>query len=348
MCGGPFEQACWLRGYTAFLTDLYAEPAFAEALLEGITELDIGMWDAYLGAIGEHVQVVAQGDDVGMQDREYISPELYRKYIFPRHKRLYDFIHSRTRAKLFMHSCGSIRKLIPYLIEAGVDALNPVQYSAANMDLAELKREFGSELSFWGGGMDTQHALLGPGASLQSIEADVRRNMDILGKGGGFVFSATHNIQHETPPQTTLQVYDTAVKARATGESPLALDARDAEGLQAELLDEAQEVGLSFLDAPEAHADQALLPEDHLAAHLELLVVDAQDRVLQHVARLQLGERRQVPGAHRGPDLADIDQLEDVQLLVQGIAGDQRPFEQRLPRRSGDRCACPRRAACDG
>jgi uroporphyrinogen decarboxylase len=214
MCGGPFEQACWLRGYTAFLTDLYAEPAFAERLLEGITELDIGMWDAYLGAIGEHVQVVAQGDDVGMQDREYISPELYRKYIFPRHKRLYDFIHSRTRAKLFMHSCGSIRKLIPYLIEAAVDALNPVQYSAANMDLAELKREFGSELSFWGGGMDTQHALLGPGASLKSIEADVRRNMDILGKGGGFVFSATHNIQHETPPRTTLQVYDTAVRAR--------------------------------------------------------------------------------------------------------------------------------------
>lgn len=214
MCGGPFEQACWLRGYTAFLTDLYAEPAFAEALLEGITELDIGMWDAYLGAIGDQVQVVAQGDDVGMQDREYISPELYRKYIFPRHKRLYDFIHSRTRAKLFMHSCGCIRKLIPYLIEAGVDALNPVQYSAANMDLAELKREFGSELSFWGGGMDTQHALLGPGASLKSIEADVRRNMEILGKGGGFVFSATHNIQHETPPQTTLQVYDTAVRAR--------------------------------------------------------------------------------------------------------------------------------------
>jgi uroporphyrinogen decarboxylase len=157
---------------------------------------------------------VAQGDDVGMQDREYISPELYRKYIFPRHKRLYDFIHSRTRAKLFMHSCGSIRKLVPCLIEAGVDALNPVQYSAANMDLTELKREFGSELCFWGGGMDTQHALLGPGASPQSIEAEVRRNMEILMKDGGFVFSATHNIQHETPPQTTLRVYDTAVSRR--------------------------------------------------------------------------------------------------------------------------------------
>jgi len=217
MCGGPFEQACWLRGYSAFLTDLHVDPTFAEALLEGITELDIGMWDAYLGAIGEHVQVVAQGDDVGMQDREYISPEMYRNYIFPRHKRLYDFIHSKTSAKLFMHSCGSIRKLIPSLIEAGVDALNPVQYSAADMDLAGLKRQFGAELSFWGGGMDTQHALLGQGVTPQSIEADVRRNMEILMKGGGFVFSATHNIQHEIPPETTLKVYDTAVARRRYG-----------------------------------------------------------------------------------------------------------------------------------
>ncbi len=212
MCGGPFEQACWLRGYTEFLTDLYADPPFARALLEKITDLDIGFWDAYLGALGDSVQVVAQGDDVGMQDREYISPELYREFVFPCHKRLYGFIHSKTRAKLFMHSCGSIRKIIPFLIEAGVDALNPVQYSAANMDLGELKREFGSELAFWGGGIDTQHALLG--AKSASVEKTTRRNMETLMKGGGFIFAATHNIQHEVPPETTLRVYDTAVKHR--------------------------------------------------------------------------------------------------------------------------------------
>ena len=215
MCGGPFEQACWLRGYSAFLTDLHVDPAFAEALLEGITELDMGMWDAYLGAIGEHVQVVAQGDDVGMQDREYISPELYRKFIFPRHKRLYDFIHSRTRAKLFMHSCGSIRRLIPSLIEAGVDAAEPgAVLGCRDMDLAGLKKEFGSELAFWGGGVDTQCRLLGAGITPETVEADVRRNMDILMKDGGFVFSGTHNIQHEVPAETTLKVYDTAVAHR--------------------------------------------------------------------------------------------------------------------------------------
>ena len=215
MCGGPFEQACWLRGYAQFLTDLYVDPMFAHTLLDKIADLDIGFWGAYLGAIGEHVQVVAQGDDVGMQDREYISPELYERFIFPRHKRMYDFIHSKTRAKIFMHSCGSVRKLIPYFVKAGVDALNPVQYSAANMGLAELKQEFGSELAFWGGGIDTQHALIGAGVSAASVQSAITRNMEILMKNGGFVFAATHNIQHEVPPETTLLVYDTAVRKRA-------------------------------------------------------------------------------------------------------------------------------------
>jgi len=213
--GGPFEQACWLRGYAQFLTDLYVDPKFAHTLLEKIADLDIGFWDTYLGAIGDHVQVVAQGDDVGMQDREYISPELCQRFIFPRHKRTYDFIHSKTRAKTFMHSCGSVRKLIPYFIEAGVDALNPVQYSAANMDLGELKQEFGSELAFWGGGIDTQHALLGKGVTAASVQATTARNMAILMKNGVFVFAATHNIQHEVLPETTLLVYDTAVRQRA-------------------------------------------------------------------------------------------------------------------------------------
>ena len=128
---------------------------------------------------------------------------------------MYEFIHSKTRAKIFMHSCGSVRKLIPYFVEAGVDALNPVQYSAANMGLAELKQEFGSEIAFWGGGIDTQHALLGEGVSASSVQSTTAGNMEILMKNGGFVFAATHNIQHEVLPETTLLVYDTAVRRRA-------------------------------------------------------------------------------------------------------------------------------------
>ncbi len=213
MCGGPFEQACWTRGYSQFLTDLYADKQFAHTLLGKITDLDIGFWDAYLGALGEHVQIVAQGDDLGMQDREYISPELYKEFIFPCHKKIFNFIASKTKAKRWLHSCGSIQKLIPYLIEAGVEVLNPVQTGAAHMDPAELKREFGKELSFYGGGFDVQH-MLDDSVSVNEIRDAVKRNMDILAPGGGYVFACTHNIQHEAPAEKVLSIYDTAVEHR--------------------------------------------------------------------------------------------------------------------------------------
>jgi len=213
MCGGPFEQACWIREYSTFMLDLYENKEFARLLLEKITDLDIAFWDAYLSKIGPHVQVVCQGDDLGMQDKEWISPEMYKEFIYPCHKRLYDFIHSKTKAKLFMHSCGSIKRFIPYLIEVGVDALNPVQYAAHDMGIANLKKEFGSELSFWGGGISTQSEL-GNHYSVQQIEDIIKRNMEILMPGGGFVFSPTHNIQQECPAEKTLCIYDSAVKYR--------------------------------------------------------------------------------------------------------------------------------------
>jgi len=211
MCGGPFEQACWIREYATFLVDLYVNPKFAHTLLDMITDYDIGLWDAYLDKVGLYVQVVAQGDDIGMQDREYMSPELYKEFIYPRHKRLYDFIHSKTKAKIFMHTCGSVRKLIPYFIEAGIDILNPIQYVAKDMGLEGLKKDFGSELCFWGGGISTQ---IIPEYSLQDIEDVIKKNLDILMPGGGYVFSPTHNIQFECPPEATIKIYDSAVKYR--------------------------------------------------------------------------------------------------------------------------------------
>jgi len=213
MCGGPFEQALWLRGYTQFLTDMYCDAEFARALLDRITELDIGFWDAYLNALGDYVQVVAQGDDLGMQTQEYISPELYKKFIFPCHKRMFDFVHSKTEAKIFLHSCGCVRDFIPFFIEEGIDALNPLQSGASRMGITELKREFGRELSFWGGGFDVQHKL-GEDMSVKDIRDLVKHNVDILAPGGGFVFAATHNIQHEAPPQKSLAIYDAAVEHR--------------------------------------------------------------------------------------------------------------------------------------
>ncbi|TFG62058.1 MAG: hypothetical protein E4H36_08890 [Spirochaetales bacterium] len=213
MCGGPFEQACWTRGYTQFLTDLYADEKFARLLLERITELDLGFWDAYLSALGDHVQIVAQGDDLGMQDREYISPEMYREFIFPCHKRIFEFIKSKTSARRWLHSCGSIRGIIPFLIEAGVEVLNPVQSGAANMEVGELKREFGSEISFYGGGFDVQH-LLEADVPMSVIRDTVKRNVDTLAPGGGFVFACTHNVQHEAPAEKVLSIFDSAVAYR--------------------------------------------------------------------------------------------------------------------------------------
>jgi uroporphyrinogen decarboxylase len=212
ICWGPFELGCALRGYEQFLVDLAIDPLLAETLLDKNLELAIRFWDAFLGEVGEFVDVVAQGDDLGMQIGPIISPRMYRRYIKPRHKQLFDFIRSKTKAKIFLHSCGSVYRLIPDLIEAGVEVLSPVQFSAADMDLGGLKRDFGSVLSFWGGGVDTQQVL--PWGSLQEIRDQVSRNIDLMAPGGGFVFVPVHNIQADIAPERIQAVYETAIEKR--------------------------------------------------------------------------------------------------------------------------------------
>jgi uroporphyrinogen decarboxylase len=212
ICWGPFELGCALRGYEQFLVDLASDPVLAETMLDKNLELAIRFWDAYLSEVGEYVQVVAQGDDLGMQTGSIISPKMYRQFIKPRHKQLFDFIHSKTKAKVFLHSCGSVYNLIPDLIDVGVEILSPVQFTAARMDLARLKKEFGNDLTFWGGGVDTQHVL--PRGTLQDIQDDVRRNIDILAPGGGFVFVPVHNIQADITPERIQAVYQTALEKR--------------------------------------------------------------------------------------------------------------------------------------
>ncbi len=212
MCPGPFEGGCTLRGYDQFLADLYLDPPFAEALLDRFTDLAIGFWDAFLGAVGDYVQVIGQGDDIGIQRGLYISPEMYRRLVKPRHQRLFGFIHSKTRARIHMHTCGSVVEVIPDLIEAGVDILSPVQRSAANMDLARLKADFGRDICFWGGAIDIQQVL--PFATLEEIEAEVRRTMEIMAPGGGYVFFPTHNIQPDVTPDRIDRLYQAALRYR--------------------------------------------------------------------------------------------------------------------------------------
>ncbi|MHB1347155.1 MAG: uroporphyrinogen decarboxylase family protein [Candidatus Humimicrobiaceae bacterium] len=204
MCGGPFEQCLWLRGFAEFFMDLLSNQAFAEYLLRKITEIDIGMWDAQLSQVGEYVDIVCQGDDLGMQTGLQISPETYRKFIKPCHKDLFSFIRSKTKAKIWMHSCGAISEIIPDLIEVGVEIINPVQTGARNMELKKIKKNFGRDITFWGGGIDVQKL---PFLTPSEIRENVREAVSIMAPGGGFVFAATHNILPETPGENTNAVF---------------------------------------------------------------------------------------------------------------------------------------------
>ena len=152
--------------------------------------------------------MVVEADDLGTQERPLISPDLYRKRIKPRHRRIFETIRKASAHKVFIffHSCGSIRELIGDLIEIGVDALNPVQVSAKGMDTKRLKAEFGGELCFWGGGVDTQRVL--PYGSPRQVKDEVRRRIEDLAPGGGFVFSAVHNIQADVPPENIMAMWE--------------------------------------------------------------------------------------------------------------------------------------------
>lgn len=203
--GGIFEQALWMRGFERFMMDLVSDESFATALLDTLLELYIEFYDVYLEAVGPYVQIVALGDDLGMQTGPLISPALYRRLIKPRHKELYDFIHSRTEAKIMHHTCGSVFPLVQDLIDVGVDILNPIQTSARRMDPAALKREFGEQLVFHGG-IDVQQIL--PFATPERVREEVQRIVATLGQGGGHIFAPSHNIQADVPPENVLAMYE--------------------------------------------------------------------------------------------------------------------------------------------
>jgi uroporphyrinogen decarboxylase len=175
----------------------------AAALCDEILRLKIAYWERALAEVGDLVDIVQEGDDYGGQDDLLLRPESWRELFKPRLRQLLATIRAGApHAKLFFHSCGSILSIIPDLIEVGVDILNPVQVAAAGMDSAALKAEFGDELVFWGGGVDTQHVL--PTGTPQQVADEVRRRVEDLAPGGGFVFNTVHNIQADVPPENLL------------------------------------------------------------------------------------------------------------------------------------------------
>jgi uroporphyrinogen decarboxylase len=205
--GGMFESGFWLRGYKQFLIDLGSNPKMAEAILDITLQFRLAYWAKALEEVGDLVDVVVEYDDLGSNTSLLISPQMYRKYLKPRHEELFSFIKNHSHASLFLHSCGAIYPLIPDFIEAGVDILNPIQVSATNMgDGKKLKQEFGKDITFWGGGVNTQSIL--PRGSLQDIKEEVRRRIGDFAPGGGYVFAAVHNIQPDVPPENIIAMLE--------------------------------------------------------------------------------------------------------------------------------------------
>ena len=207
MSAGIMEVFAWTRGFKDYFTDFAGNPDLAEKFMDRILEMQIAYWDKMFDTIGDVIDVAGTADDFAGQNGMLISPRAYRKLAKPRHKQLFDFIHKRSNAKIFFHSCGSIRPVIPDLIEIGCDIINPVQVSAVGMNSAELKREFGKDITFWGGGVDTQH-VLGTGTS-NDVREEVKRRLSDLMPGGGFIFNAVHNIQGNVPVENIMAMLET-------------------------------------------------------------------------------------------------------------------------------------------
>ncbi|TET64270.1 uroporphyrinogen-III decarboxylase [Candidatus Aerophobetes bacterium] len=205
---GVFSLGFRMRGYSYFYEDLGARQSLAYSLMDRLTDLKIDFWDMALEEISDLVDVIVELDDLGGQNGTLISPEMYRKLVKPRHRKLFSFIKKKApNSYLFLHSDGSLCDIIPDLIELGVDILNPVQVSAAKMDSAKLKRKFGDSLSFWGGGVDTQN-ILGKGTPGE-VRSEVKRRIDDLAPGGGYIFAAIHNIQADVPPENFMAMWET-------------------------------------------------------------------------------------------------------------------------------------------
>ncbi len=209
---GLTENSLRIRGYENWFMDTVLDPSGVEALLDIVLEDKIRYWDAVIDwAVGtgnaEKIHVISECDDLGSQSTTILDPMLLRQMVIPRLKILFTHIRKRLpHIKIFMHSCGAIRNLIPDLIDAGMDILNPVQFTAAGMDLRELKRDFGDVITFWGGGVDTQSTL--NKGTPQQVKEEVKRILDILAPGGGFVFAPVHNIQDDVPPENFWAMWD--------------------------------------------------------------------------------------------------------------------------------------------
>jgi uroporphyrinogen decarboxylase len=204
--GNLFEFGQFLYRMDNFLMLLAGEPKKAHDFLDKLVEIHLSNLENYLGAVGEYIDIIVFGDDLGMQTGPMLSPRMYREFFKPRHKILWNRAKELADVKVNLHCCGGIKELIPDLIDIGLDAVNPVQINCAGMNLDELKKEFGKDILFWGGGCDTGHIL--PDETPETIREHVKNQVEIGRKGGGFVFQQVHNILANVPPENIVAMFD--------------------------------------------------------------------------------------------------------------------------------------------
>jgi len=206
--GSLFEMGGFLYRQDNFLMDIVAEPEKVQKYLAKAVEIYCEDMKKFMDVYGDYIDVMGfGGDDMGMQNGLQISPETYRNVIKPFHKELWGYAKKlKPDIKLCLHCCGGIYPLIPELIDAGMDAINPVQTSCKGMDIVELKKNFGKDITFWGGGCDTRDIL--PNGTPQQVKDHVRRNLDVMFRDGGFVFQQVHNIVANVPPENIVAMFE--------------------------------------------------------------------------------------------------------------------------------------------
>ena len=208
MSGGVklLELGFFIRRMDNFLMDLMIDDNKLSELLDILVEMHLAGLEKKCRSLGDIVEVIRFGDDLGMTSGPFMDIDTFRRIFKPRYKVLCDYVKKNSSMKIFMHSCGSIKQFIPDLIEVGFDIINPVQTNCYDMDPVVLKREFGKEISFWGGGVDTASVI--NRATPDEVRKDVLSRCEILSKDGGFVFAPIHNILSEVPPQNIMAAYN--------------------------------------------------------------------------------------------------------------------------------------------
>jgi len=206
-CGcNLFEGGSILRRMDNFLMDLCAAPREVEKLLNVLVERNMAMLEKVCKAVGDLADIICFGDDLGMDTGPFMSPQMYRKFFKPHHTAYCTYIKKNSNMHTFLHSCGSIYKLLGDIIEAGFEIINPVQTNCADMDPQRLKKEFGRDVTFWGGGCDTRNIL--NNAVPAEVRDQVKKRIEIFAPGGGFVFNTVHNILPDVPPANIVAMFD--------------------------------------------------------------------------------------------------------------------------------------------